>query len=237
MNLSDKHIAILGGMGPQASALLQVKIVRALNDIGIEACENFPLISQISLPVKDFISDPTGRFQNTQMVKHSLSALQFKKIDQLIVACNTAHLLVDEIEDFSRLPVISLPDSVIGQALDEGVEVLGLLASPTTIKTQLFENRAEGRLAIIKPTRIEQERLEIVIRRTIAGKNDNEDLVTILDLAEKLFERGAQKVALGCTELSVAAESVTDDRLIDSLDAATEALLAKLQPIRQAVSS
>lgn len=228
MNLSDKHIAILGGMGPQASALLQLKLVKALTDLGVAECSEFPLISQISLPVKDFISDPAGRFQNTKMVKDALAALNFKNIDRLIVACNTAHLLVDEIEDFDQLPVVSLPDSVIEVALESGAESLGLLASPTTIKTKLYENRSKGRLDIITPSVAEQKEVETVIRRTIAGRNDGSDLKKIMDLAEKLFVRGADMVALGCTELSVAAETAKDERLIDSLDASAEALLKGL---------
>lgn len=236
MNLSDKHIAILGGMGPQASALLQVKLVKALTELGVEECKDFPLISQVSLPVKDFISNPAGRFQNTQMIKDALAVLQFRPIDRLIVACNTAHLLVDEIEDFDGLPVVSLPDSVIEWALVEGVNKLGLLASPTTIQTQLYEDRANGSLEIVVPTSAEQKQLEVIIRRTIAGRNDNSDIKQIVALALRLIDRGAEMVALGCTELSVAAESVKDKRLIDSLDVSTTALLRDLQDQRVEVA-
>ncbi len=55
-----KNILIIGGMGPQASLLLHQRLIqRAIKD-GARDNEDFPVITHLSISIKDFISADAG---------------------------------------------------------------------------------------------------------------------------------------------------------------------------------
>lgn len=224
------HIGIMGGMGPQASIKLHQLIIEACtNDLGAKDCDEFPLITHISLPVKDFISDPSARHQNKPMIISALKALAASPLDIAVIACNTAHLLVDDIPELARLPLVSLPESVVSMAESNGTRRLGLLASPTTLQTKLYEKHAaRAGIEIIQPAVSDHTRLEQVIRATIAGKNSAHEKLLLRHMIEELLSQGADQVALGCTELSVVMADVQDESIIDSLSATTAVIIGKL---------
>lgn len=58
--MKRKHIVIIGGMGPQASLNLHERIVSRAAQLGAQNGDEFPEITHLSLPVKDFISDPAA---------------------------------------------------------------------------------------------------------------------------------------------------------------------------------
>jgi len=53
----NKHIVIIGGMGPQASLELHRLILEESARMGAEHAHEYPQISHLSVPFPDFISD------------------------------------------------------------------------------------------------------------------------------------------------------------------------------------
>jgi aspartate racemase len=100
-----------------------------------------------------------------------------------------------------------------------------LLASPTTIQTRLYENPlVKAGVRVILPTVNEQAAVETAIRNVISG-NSNERLLR--PIIARLQSMGAEKVLLGCTELSVLFEHQQTADLLDPLDIVTTKLLPK----------
>lgn len=54
----NKHIVIIGGMGPQASLELHKRILDEAASAGAKHAHEFPQISHLSVPFPDFISNP-----------------------------------------------------------------------------------------------------------------------------------------------------------------------------------
>ena len=52
----NKHILIIGGMGPQASICLHERLIDRAVNLGATNGEDFPRITHLSLPIDDFIS-------------------------------------------------------------------------------------------------------------------------------------------------------------------------------------
>lgn len=230
--MKQVSIGIIGGMGPQASVKLHQLIVEGCSrQLNIKLCHEFPQITHISLPVKDFISDPDLRFESIPMLKSAAKLVSAVRPDIVVIACNTAHLLVGEVEALKKMPLISLPESVILVAKKLNIKKLGLLATPTTIKTKLYENHTDGGLYIVTCDPEDQKKLEKIIRRTIAGQNNDQDSTQLLELANGLIQKGAEMVALGCTELSVAIGSSEHEKIIDSLSAASSVTLSKIEEL------
>ncbi|MGH7240823.1 MAG: aspartate/glutamate racemase family protein [Candidatus Saccharimonadales bacterium] len=139
------------------------------------------------------------------------------------MACNTAHLLLPELEARLGKQFLSLISTTVANLKAKQVRCIGILASPTTIKTKLYES-ALGTVGIAckLPTAKEQQRIEEVIRGVIAGKVSTSKLEPIM---QRLRAEGATHLLLGCTELSVAFAHSDDTSLLDPLGIITEQLL------------
>lgn len=70
-----KDILIIGGMGPQASLLLHEKIVKQAIQEGAKDNEDFPIITHLSLPVPDFISNELQRPKALRFINQRLERL------------------------------------------------------------------------------------------------------------------------------------------------------------------
>lgn len=53
----NKHILIIGDMGPQASICLHERLINRAVNLGATHGEDFPRITHLSLPIDDFISE------------------------------------------------------------------------------------------------------------------------------------------------------------------------------------
>lgn len=235
--MKNISIGIIGGMGPQASTLLHTKIVNAATtDLEAHDCEEFPLITHVSIPAIDFITQPELRHKNRKMLVAASETLRINNPDIVVIACNTAHLLVDEVPALGTLPLVSLPGSVIQNLKFKGIKKAGLLASSTTIATRLYHEYAEKeQIDIVVLPESEQVKTVDVIRGVIAGGKIEELKESLIAQIIKLQGQGVEIIILGCTELSVLNENLyTDVPLIDSLSAATNAIIGKAQTMKKA---
>ena len=90
-----KAIAILGGMGPEASAYLyRVLIESSIKHFRARNNDDFPEILLYSIPVPDFISSDINRSEALKMLKERVKQINSLSISSLCLACNTAHVLL-----------------------------------------------------------------------------------------------------------------------------------------------
>jgi aspartate racemase len=232
--MKNISIGIIGGMGPQASALLHTKIVNAASaELGAHDCNEFPLITHVSIPAIDFITQPNLRHKNKAMLESAAKTLRANEPDIVVVACNTAHLLIEEVPALANLPLVSLPDSVIKDLEAKGIKRAGLLASSTTIATKLYhEHAAKAKIDIVVLPQSEQRKTAEVIRSVIAGKPLDDLKLELSKQIGHLQAQGVDIVILGCTELSVLNNGLmVDIALVDSLTAATNAVVKRTKTI------
>ncbi len=118
------------------------------------------------------------------------------------------------------------PDSLINVALSHvsqnGLLNVGLLASPTTIKRELFGSSKNFTIL----DALGQTETEIIIREVIAG-NANKVKPKLEELIKRLKQAGATRIILGCTELSVVMDGKSDESLIDPLTLVVDAVINK----------
>jgi len=133
---------------------------------------------------------------------------------------------VPELEHRLGCTFVSLIDVTVNEILNENHAIVGILASPMTIHTKLYEIELEGKgIAVLVPTEKEMEIIEESIRNVISGKTSSVLRTQIVHIADTLTKRGAEAIILGCTELSVMFAGEHDSRFIDPLTAITRKLL------------
>lgn len=101
------------------------------------------------------------------------------------------------------------------------------MASPTTIRTRLYEDEllANG-IEVILPSRQEIKTIEECIRKVICGHEPIKLQNHLRPIIDSMMERGAKKVLLVCTELSVIFGNASDMDLVDPLSLITRELLS-----------
>ena len=226
------RITIIGGMGPQASLDLHRRLLDRAILLGSQSGGEFPEIRHLSLPIDDFISDETKTSAALGLISGSLERLDFGDQDKLVIACNTAHLLVPTLETRHNVHFTSLIDCTLKDIVESQVRSLGIMASPTTIRTRLYEDELRANeIKVILPSRKEIEAIEVCIRKVISGHDAVKLQNHLRPVIKSMLERGAKKVLLGCTELSVIFGNTNHTALVDPLSIIARELLSdsKLQ--------
>ena len=220
-----KRIVIIGGMGPQASLHLHQRIIAGAAKQGARRNDEYPLILHLSVPVKDFISDHEVEAA-LNLIKRHLKTIKLEQNDQVLIACNTAHLLKNELEKFTGVKFISLIDQTIDSLNPNIDKTIGLIASPTTINSGLYTDLLRDKGHRFLTCDIDDLRVvEKCIRQVIANKQPDIFTKSIDPVIDKLHAQGANKIILGCTELSLIYSNDSNNYVIDPLEVVKEYLL------------
>lgn len=228
-NNSKQSIGIIGGMGPQASAkLLEVLIAMCAKDFGAKNDEDFPEIILNSVPVPNFVSNEDNLEEVLNILKERVRNLEKFRPSCLAIACNTAHILLEELQANTDIPFVSIIDEVTKRVVDSGINKVGLLGTPITIRSGLYQKKlSEKQIKVIKPTGKELSAIEKVIRNVLAGKLNNSDEGRLIAIADSLRRKGAEGIILGCTELPLIFPKDFSVPVFDSIEILAQALLQK----------
>jgi len=224
----NKKIGIIGGVGPQATGVLYSQIIRLAADMyGASNNNDFPYVVIESVPIPDFISDVRQLQTAKKMLQKSVKNLEAVGATVLAIASNTVHLLLNDLKKTTNLPFISMPDEVVKKCAIKKYKRVGILASPTSIRLGLYDEklRNEG-IELIKPRQSEEVIIEKMIRHYIGDKSNGEFRNEYIKVLTSLFERNCEAVILGCTELPLVINyEALGDKVIDSSEVLAGALV------------
>ncbi|MGM5485008.1 MAG: aspartate/glutamate racemase family protein [Nanobdellota archaeon] len=196
-------IGILGGMGPEATAELYMKLIRSYQVEGAKYDADFPKMHIINLPVPDMVENESEGIKESIVL--GIRQLESSGADIIAIPCNTAMHYAEGIRTRARL--VDITEATREDARRRGLKKPGLLGTETTIREGLYGDT-------INPDEKEREEITRIIMRVLSGKKLREDRERLVEIGNRLKERGADDVILGCTELSL----LLKDRFIDSLD-------------------
>lgn len=222
-------IGIIGGMGPEASNYLYKTLIDlSIKHFDAENNDDFPEIILYSIPVPDFISNRSERKIAFEMLKRRVIRLNNFNILYFAIACNTVHILLDDLRKISKAPFLSMIDEVVKQVNIENINKIGLLATPFTIKYALYQRALKEKgIDTIIPSRKEQGFLEKIIRNVLKGDKATQDQEKLLLISDSLRQRGAGGIILGCTELPLIFPESRQLPIFNSVEILAMALLRK----------
>jgi aspartate racemase len=116
------------------------------------------------------------------------------------------HKLAPEVEEAAGLPLLHIGDA-IGDALRAaGLTTIGLLGTRFTMEQDFLRDHLSRRHGIETriPGEADRDWLQHLIYEELCrGRIDARSRVACLTLVDRLVDRGAQGVVLGCTELGL----------------------------------
>lgn len=216
-------------MGPEASAkLLEVIVDMAAKEFRAKNANEFPEIIVDSIPIPDFIHNKNNIPKAKSMLQSRIRALNSFKPAFFAIACNTAHLILEDLQESSATPFVSIIEEVTKKVSAKRIKRVGILATPVTINSGLFQTALKRNgVSCIIPKKKDVIMLEEIIRKIIAGKINNNESEQIGKIASALIKNGAQGVILGCTELPLVFPKNFPVPVFDSLNILAKALLEK----------
>jgi len=230
-----RTLGILGGMGPEATALLFNLIIEktpARRDSDhIPLCiYNLPQIPDRSQAILQSGPSPVP------MLRRGIALLEKTPACCVLIPCNTAFYFYREFSTGSRLPIVHLVKAVVMQiraTYGNQAQKIGILGTSGTRAAQVYDTvfREFGCRAIY-PSAIAQEALMQEIYRIKAGKKTTSATVPA---AKELQDQGADCLVLACTEISLVHDVLKETLpLVDSLrtlaDVGVKIALGKAQP-------
>ncbi len=222
-----KRVGIIGGMGPEATVDLFVKIIK--NTDAKKDQDHIPIVIDNYPQIPDRTAYIFGRGENPlPYLLESVRRLERASVDCLCMACNTAHYFIEELRRETKVPFISMIEVVLERIMEEGYcKKIGLMATDGTVKAKIYHNAFEN-------AGLEIHNFEGGIQRLImesiyklkAGEHEQ---------AKELFKNAISVIKsksydcliAGCTEVPVLL-SLIDEKLLEDIKVfdATE-LLAK----------
>jgi len=224
--MTRRVVGILGGMGPEATILLQQRLLASVT--AQDDSDHLPLLIDMNPQVPSRIAhliEGTGT-DPTPVLVAMAQRLQAAGATALAMPCNTAHHYAAALQSAVSIPLLNMVDLSIAEAarrLAAGAQ-LGMLASPAVKKARVFDPAlAASNLVPLWPS---QPDLMLQAIRLIKARGDTTEARTQLaDAAAELAAQGASAVLVACSEFSMIADAVPKDvTAIDTVDVLAAAI-------------
>ena len=203
--MGEKIIGILGGMGPEATADLYVRIIKATPVEKDQDHYRIIIDSNAKIPDRTPAILGTGPSPLPMMLETGRN-LQRAGADFIIMPCNTAHHYHSQLQAGLEVPVLHMIrlSAEHTKKINPGVDKAGLLATDGTLASRLYhESYGDQGIEIIVPTEeTQRDAMDAIYLHIKRG-----DLETggklLHGAAHRLMDAGAQAVICGCTEVSL----------------------------------
>lgn len=228
--MNEKIIGIIGGMGPEATANLFMKIIKA-TEVDKEQ-EHFRVIidSNPKIPDRTKAILENGESPVNAIVATAKS-LEKAQVDLACISCITAHYFFDEIQSQVSYKIINALEELNLYLKDNYSNIgnIGVLATSGTIKSDLFRKYLPNFNIIYPDEDTQSEKVMKAIYGETGIKKGNigkENKGLLISSSKELIDKGAQIIIGGCTEITLVLKSHDISKpLIDPMDVLAESIV------------
>ncbi len=204
----SKIAGIVGGMGPMTTVDLMKRVIE-LTPAGKEQDNIRMLVDN-----RPEIPDRTGflKGEGNSPVPYLIDSARLLEkwgADFIAIACNTAHVFIEEIQNSVSIPVLNLP-KILVESLKEnyvlGSEII-LLATTGTIKSNLYTKYLTDFKVLIPDEESQKNNVMEAIYGDKGVKKSHQiewGKNKLIEALEKLRTENTKAVIVGCTEISLA---------------------------------
>ena len=201
--MPEKIIGILGGMGPEATIDLFYKIIKSTPAEKDQEhlrviIDNNPKIPDRTTAILGKGEDPLPALQETARNLEKAGA------DFIIIPCNTAHYYISQIQESVNIPILNMIEETAKETQQRTPQIkkIGLLASMGTYKMEIYHQHFKKfNIEVISPEEKDKEEVMKVIYAVKAGDLSEKVKKNIIQIAQKLIDKGAEAIIAGCTEI------------------------------------
>jgi aspartate racemase len=198
-------IGLLGGMSWESS----IEYYRLVNELVRQELGGLHSAECVMYSV-DFAAieamQTEGRWEEAgRRLAEVAQRLEAGGADFLVLCTNTMHKVAGAIADAVSVPLLHLGDTTATAVIGAGVRRVGLLGTGFTMAQSFYRDRlAAHGLEVLVPEAQDRDQVHRVIYDELClGVVRDESRQAYLGIIERLVERGAEGIILGCTEIEL----------------------------------
>jgi len=201
-----KTIGMIGGMSWESTAGYYKAINQAVKSRlgGLNSAKivlnsvNFSEIEQLQ---------HLGLWDDTAVIlSDAAKSVEAAGADFVLICTNTMHKVADDIQQNISIPIVHIADATATKLMLDGITKVGLLGTRFTMEQDFYKSRLTDNFAIdvIVPSCVQQTIVHDVIYDELCqGIIKSASKEQYLNVVSDLYNRGAQAVILGCTEIAL----------------------------------
>lgn len=224
--VKKKVIGILGGMGPESTAIFYHAVIKQCQkQYGAQYDEDYPEIFIYNLPIPNIVEGLKKPEKTLDMLIKGAKKIDSIGVDFIVMPCNTAHYFYPSMAKAISVPFICIFHATAKKIKISGFKKVGFLATETTIKYKSFHNDFEKNgVELIFPDQTDQDKLTQIILNILAGRKLEDDKDQMKQIIKKLKQKGAEAVVLACTDLPILLKQEdVDIEVFDTVEILAEA--------------
>lgn len=206
MSDDRKTIGIIGGMGPAATVDLFNKIVS--NTDAKTDQEHIHVLIDCNSGVPDRTDAIlNGGKSPLPMIQESAKRLEKAGADFLIIACNTSHFYLEEIQSAVSIPIISMIEESAKHIKQCGYKTAIILGTEGSRQTGIYKKVYDQyKIKAVYPDEKLQQEVTEIIYKGVKADSRSWNVIKINSLIKSIEDKNNALTVLACTELPIAVE-------------------------------
>lgn len=201
-----KTIGLIGGMSWESSAeyyrIINEETRRRLG--GLHSAQS--LMFSVDFAEIEALQHKGEWDKATALMVSAAQRLEDGGADCVLICTNTMHKMADTVQASVGVPLIHIADPTADAIKQQGLTTIGLLGTKYTMEQNFYKGRlaAKSGLTVITPENDDRQTVHDVIYNELClGEIHAESKAKYIAIVQRLGERGAQGVILGCTEIGL----------------------------------
>lgn len=198
-----KKLGVIGGLGPMAGVYF-LELVTRMTDAKTDQ-EHLEVVMVSSPSTPDRTGFILGKSHESPLPALTNAGMILKNSGADIIAlpCFTAHFFHDELEKKLQVPIIHAIKETVSYLRDRRIKCAGIMATEGTVTSRLYQDALEAAgISFVTPDSSGQNLVSYIIYDNVKASKPV-DLNAFNAVSSDLFDRGAEVILLGCTELSI----------------------------------
>lgn len=226
-----KTAGIIGGLGPETTAQFYQEII--FDSFQKNKLERPPLLIW-SIPLKyqieeDLITKAEGEDRYIPYLQDAARRLESGGADFIVIPCNSVHIFIDEVRNAVKIPVLSIVEETSAFLKSKNISNVGLLATKSTVDKKLYQMPLEAnQIGITLPDQEDQNKIGTLINNLVINRYDDKDRAELLEVIERLSNKGLKDVVLACTDLQLLTPKHDHVNIYDSMAILADATVREI---------
>ena len=140
----------------------------------------------------------------TKLMVEAAQNLEKGGADFILICTNTMHKMAADIERATSIPLVHIADPTAEKIKAQGLTKVGLLGTAFTMEQDFYKGRLASRhgLEVLTPDDADRKTVhDIIYQELVVGQVRDASREKYRAVIQRLVERGAEAIILGCTEI------------------------------------
>ena len=139
--------------------------------------------------------------------------------DFIVICTNTMHKVINQIKEKISIPILHIAEMTAEKILEKGLKNIALLGTKYTMEQDFYKSKLIKKgINVIIPDKNDIEIInEVIYDELCLGTINSDSKKKFLEIVDKLRNKGAEGIILGCTEIGLLIKNEdTDVPLFDT---------------------